>query len=432
VRRVPERARRPASRRSCDTSSNGSRRHCETPVHARTAVSLSPVLLAESLSRRGEVALIELAGDAVGSILQPIITLPRAESPAARRLASIGRCGGAHLPNRNESSGICGIRVDVTRLSKAACFQQFRAGSRPRAALALADDEVPASLRAAALAALAFCLAEPDTFDAAEAAANESLELARSIGDVAQCASSTLAPASAALNVNHVADSYRYATDAERLARQAHDEPTRVAALRIRALMAPTLAEALALGEQAAAAHRREGSNRRLAALQTSLIYTALYHGDYAAAQELNAEALRLAEELGDPHVSTIAHGNAGLVALLTGDATLASRAFAQELRLANRHWYDRMLYEPISGLAGVAAARGEDELAARLSGAAEATGSDRHDPVIAAQLEERCFAPARARLGEPAWRSAHTAGAELTPRQAVDTALSSHLEANA
>jgi predicted ATPase/DNA-binding SARP family transcriptional activator len=301
-----------------------------------------------------------------------------------------------------------------------------------RAALDLADDQVPTTLRAAALAAYAFCLAEPDTFDAAEAAAHESLELARSIGDVAQCAASTLALAVATLNVHRVADSYRYATDAERLAHEARHEPTRAMALHTRAIMAPTLGEALSLGEQAAMAHRREGSNRRLASLQTSLTYTALYHGDYAAAEQLNAEALRSAEALGDPQVFSFVYGNEGLVALLTGDVTRASEAFAQELRLASRHWYDRMLYEAISGLAGVAAMRGEDELAGRLSGAAETTRSDRHDPVIAAQLEERCFAPARARLGERSWRAAHAAGAELTPRQAVDTALNSHLVASA
>jgi len=86
------------------------------------------------------------------------------------------------------------------------------------------------------------------------------------------------------------------------------------------------------------------------------------------------------------------------------------------------------MLYEAINGLAGVAAARSRDELAARLSGASESAGSDRHDPVIAEQLEDRCFAPARARLGERAWRAAHASGAASTPREAVNMALRANL----
>jgi hypothetical protein len=283
---------------------------------------------------------------------------------------------------------------------------------------------VPDSVRASALAALAFCLGEPDTFEEAEAAARESLELARSIGDIAQCSECMGALAAAALNVHHVDDAYRYATEAQRLAEAAGDEPKRLGALHTRAMMAPTLDEALALGEQAATAYRRTGSGRRLALLQTSLTYTALFHGDHAAARRLSAEALESGAALGDPLVLSFCWGNEGLAALVGGDTARAAEAFPQGIRLASRYGYDRMFYEAISGVAGVVAARGEDELAARLIGAAEITGGDRHDPVIAQQLEERYFAAARARLGEQAWRAAHAAGAASTPHQAVELAL--------
>ena len=83
--------------------------------------------------------------------------------------------------------------------------------------------------------------------------------------------------------------------------------------------------------------------------------------------------------------------------------------------------------YEAINGLACVAVARGEDELAARLIGAAEGTRPERHHSEIARQLEDRFFAPARARIGDRAWQSAYAAGAALTQRQAVDTALDAH-----
>ena len=307
--------------------------------------------------------------------------------------------------------------------------EQGREGARwLRAALALPGD-VPTSLRAAALGACAFCLTTAAAVEDAEAAARESLELARSIGDVAQCAASMSVLALAALNVHRVTDAYRYATEAEHLAREARDEPKQVRALHVRAIMAPTLTEALSLGQQVAAAYRRTDNHRQLASLQTSLTYTALFHDDHAAAQELTVEALRSADVLGDPLVLSFANGNDGLVALLAGDDARASEAFTRELRLADRHRYDRMLYEAIDGLAGVAAARGKDRLAARLRGAAEATGPDRHDPAIDRQLEDRWFRPARARLGERSWHEAHAGGAALTPRQAVDTALRAHLE---
>ena len=83
------------------------------------------------------------------------------------------------------------------------------------------------------------------------------------------------------------------------------------------------------------------------------------------------------------------------------------------------------MPYEAIDGLAGVAAARGEDELAATLLAAAEATGPERHSGELARQLEQRYFAPARIRLGEQAWRAASAAGAAMTLREAIDAALS-------
>jgi hypothetical protein len=296
-----------------------------------------------------------------------------------------------------------------------------------RAALALADDDVPASLRAVALGACAYCLIETETLADAEATARESLVLARSIGDLAQCAASTTALAIAALNAHRSEDGYRHATEAEQLAREARDEPKRVIALQIRALTAPTLGEALALGEQAAAALRSAASERRLALLQTSLTYNALVHGDDAAAQRLTRDALQSAETVGEPFVLSFAHGNEGLVALLTGDIERASEAFTRELELASRYQHELMLYEAINGLAGVAAARGEDERAAQLLGAAEGTRPERHNPAIARRLDDRCFDPARARLGEAQWRAANSAGAALTSRQAVDIALRAH-----
>ena len=223
---------------------------------------------------------------------------------------------------------------------------------------------------------------------------------------------------------NKLEDGYRHASEAERLAREARDESTHAIALDVMATTAPTFGEALVLGEQAAAAYRRAGAYRRLALLQSSLTYTALVHGDIAAAERLTPEALRLAERIDDSFVLSFAQGNLGLVMLFTGDADRASDAFTRELQLGSQYGYEPQRYEAINGLAAVAAARGEDELAARLFAAAEAGGPERHPVALERRLEERYFGPARARVGEPGWRAAHAAGAALTPQQAVDAAL--------
>jgi predicted ATPase/DNA-binding SARP family transcriptional activator len=291
-----------------------------------------------------------------------------------------------------------------------------------RRALALPADRVSASVRAAALTGYSSCL-WVDDIDEAVHAARQGLELARSAADIRQCSASANALSGALLLLHRAEEAYHYATEAERLARAAGDEPKLAHALESKAVAAPTFDEALALGEEAAGAFRSAGSNRRLALLQTSLTYNALLHGDHGAATRLTPEALQSAENLGDTFVVAFACGNLGLVSLLAGDAARASEAFTRELQIANRHQYELMFYEAINGLAAVAAARGDDELAARLYGAAESR-PERHDPRLARQLESRFFSPARTRLGEGPWERARATGSALSPREAMDAAM--------
>jgi hypothetical protein len=144
----------------------------------------------------------------------------------------------------------------------------------------------------------------------------------------------------------------------------------------------------------------------------------ALVHGDVAAAQQTDG-ALPLAETIDASFVLSLAQGNLGLVTLFSGDLDRASQAVTRELQLANQY-REPQRDEAINGLAGVAAARGEDELAAGLLAAAEAGGPERHPAALQRQREERCFGPARERLGERAWRASHAAGAPLTTDAAL------------
>ena len=187
-------------------------------------------------------------------------------------------------------------------------------------------------------------------------------------------------------------------------------------------MMAPTLDEALALAAVAVTAHREAGHLRKVSRLLGGLAYTALYLDEPETAARLCAEALE-GRALTDPFVVVMAEGNAGLAALFTGDEPRAAGAFTRQLRLGERHGYDNLLFEGLSGLAALAAIGGRDALAARLSGAAEVSSDDWHDPVIAARLEERFFAAARARLGLPAWEAEHAVGARMDRAAALEAA---------
>jgi predicted ATPase/DNA-binding SARP family transcriptional activator len=295
---------------------------------------------------------------------------------------------------------------------------------------ALARSEtVAAGVRAAALAYYAMNLA-PREPERAERVARESLELARSAGDPSRCARSMSALAHVLLQAHRPRESYDCACEALQLATVARDEQARAYALGTMALAAPTLAEALRRGEEAAAVYRGAGNQRELAGLQTSLAYTALFLGEYGAAESLGFEALDAARRHGDPFVVALAEGNAGLAALFEGHTDAARRAFTGQLRLAGEHQadsrYDGFLFEALDGLAAVAAVAGHDRVAATLSAAAYAGTAAGHDPAIARALDDRFFAPARERLGASAWQEALAAGAALERDEAIAAALQS------
>ena len=192
------------------------------------------------------------------------------------------------------------------------------------------------------------------------------------------------------------------------------------------ATTAPSLSEALRHGEEAAAALRAARNQRYLAALQASLAYTALVQSEYSTADRLSTEALAAAEAYDDPYLLALALGNVGLARLFTGRPEQGHAAFIRELRLLDLHGYDILLFEALSGIAAVAAAQLLDQVAATLTGAADATALERHDPSIMRQLDTGFFAPARSRLGERAWQSANAAGSALDRRNAIDAALRS------
>ena len=129
----------------------------------------------------------------------------------------------------------------------------------------------------------------------------------------------------------------------------------------------------------------------------------------------------RSPDELGDPVFSAVTCGNVGLEALFTDDLDRAQDAFEEQLRLCREYVVKYVASEGLGGLAAIATRRGDPELAARLLGAATATGPV-GDADVNAQLEEQFFAPARLRTRH--WSQAHTAGTQMGFEEAIAFAL--------
>jgi hypothetical protein len=221
------------------------------------------------------------------------------------------------------------------------------------AALTHDVERVPASVRADALAELGFHLAEPGgASQRAEAAVRESLKLRREEGDLSGCARSINLLALVHRHANRADEAYRWAREAERLALEAGDDQALVWARVELAMSAPTLGEALTRGEQAAAVYRAAGNERDRAGLQSALAYGALGHGDHTTAERLALDALEAAQALGDPYLLALAHGNAGLATLFTGQPDRAEPAFVEELEIMGRRGYGNVLFEALNGVA--------------------------------------------------------------------------------
>jgi predicted ATPase/DNA-binding CsgD family transcriptional regulator len=175
--------------------------------------------------------------------------------------------------------------------------------------------------------------------------------------------------------------------------------------------------------EEALAIFRETGKKQDVAWALGSLGELARLQGDYARAGALYEESLPLSEEWGSQH-GWILH-NLGHVAQYYGETTRAAELFKESLMLRNRAGEKEGMAEALAGLAGVAAAEGQPERAARLFGAAEAlreaihlsirlynrTPYDRYLPIARAQSDEERFTRA--------WAE----GKAMSLKQAIDYA---------
>jgi hypothetical protein len=115
--------------------------------------------------------------------------------------------------------------------------------------------------------------------------------------------------------------------------------------------------------------------------------------------------------------------GTAGLAALFTGAIDDARAAFDEQLQICRDLVVPWIASEGLAGLSAIASRGGDLDRAARLLGAATASGPIGDADVIA-QLERGFFAPARERHGHRQWTEGCAAGAELGFEDAIELAL--------
>jgi predicted ATPase/DNA-binding SARP family transcriptional activator len=185
--------------------------------------------------------------------------------------------------------------------------------------------------------------------------------------------------------------------------------------------------EARGFADEARPLLRRCGNLHGVVEMAAGLVGAALHEGEYEVAAEVAEEGLRAAKEAGESFALSIALGNVGLVALFLERMDVAEARFREQLEIQRRERIEGLWDEPVAGLACVAVAGGDHERAATLSGGYDAlpflplAEGDRRGRDW---LFARYLAPARAAVGERAWRRAAAAGAAMTVEELYEFAL--------
>jgi predicted ATPase/transcriptional regulator with XRE-family HTH domain len=178
---------------------------------------------------------------------------------------------------------------------------------------------------------------------------------------------------------------------------------------------------AAVLHGEALTLRRKRGDEHGTIESLSALALIALRQGDYQSARVLLEEALKLLEQYDDRWARSMSLAILGHVDLATGKVAVAAGHFAESALLMQDIGNPLHMPSCLEGLAGVAAARGEWELAARLCGAHAAL----HErlglgmPLANPTGHARSLAETRAALGENRFVGAHAAGMALAPDEA-------------
>jgi predicted ATPase/class 3 adenylate cyclase len=191
-----------------------------------------------------------------------------------------------------------------------------------------------------------------------------------------------------------------------------------------KAVAAFTIPELRERVDRAAVLLEEAGNVYHLAGLLSSAAYGALRMGSNGDAKKFVERAAPLVRALDDPQSWMLFHGNFALTALLTGEIEAAHHAFREELALCLELVVPAITSEGLLGLAAVAAVRGDDDRAARLSGAAARHRYGQTEYPVDRKLDARFLQAARARRGPDQWDAAARDGGTLTFEDAIVYAL--------
>jgi tetratricopeptide (TPR) repeat protein len=177
--------------------------------------------------------------------------------------------------------------------------------------------------------------------------------------------------------------------------------------------------------EEGLALSRTLDDTALLTSYPISLGYEYLLQGDPGRGATLNEEAAGLLRERGHKGKLQYALDNLGWAALTRGDRQQARSLHEESLELSRKLGDKLIAAESLEGLA-CSAARGEEERAARLFGAAEALreGVGYNQTPRERALREPYLEATRSRVGESAWQAAFAEGRAMTFEEALEYAL--------
>ncbi len=184
--------------------------------------------------------------------------------------------------------------------------------------------------------------------------------------------------------------------------------------------------QARALLEECLAVLRAQKDQTGITVSLNILGVVAERQGDPALARALHEESLAIARRLGNENGIAAALSNLGNVAFRQGNLA-AARALLEECLTILRRLGGRLdTADSLEGLAGVAHAQGRSSRAARLLGAATCLRETIGNPPTSAEQEELAgrVASVREALGTEAFRSAWATGQGMDWEQTVDYAL--------
>jgi ATP/maltotriose-dependent transcriptional regulator MalT len=172
---------------------------------------------------------------------------------------------------------------------------------------------------------------------------------------------------------------------------------------------------------------RSVGDKRSIAYALQTLAGLARHQGDAIAVRRLAEEGLELARQMHDKRAIARAQHTLAFIAVEQGDAALAHALLDEALALAREVGDQLYLAWDLALLALVAIAQGQVRWAAQLLGASEALADaiglgarPTETASTANPIGKHTLATIRARLGEAAFAAAWAEGRAMTPEQAL------------